>query len=67
MLVEFRRKEMVEDHSRVADRTDFQVDSVVSRVKGRHHDGDATKWTAFCRQFRWYREPIRPVTTNGLF
>lgn len=38
------------------------VDSVVSRVKGAHHDGDVVSWTVFfCCQIRWYRELFRPV------
>ena len=58
----------MEDHSGVADRTDFSVDSAVARVKGKHHDGDVLSWTAkLCRQIRWYREPFRPVWMNGLF
>ena len=43
------------------------VDSAVARVKGKHHDGGALRWAAFCRQFRWYREPVRPVWMNGFF
>ena len=43
------------------------VGSVVSRVKGKHHDGGALRWTVFFRQFKWYREPIRPVWMNGFF
>ena len=45
----------------------ISVGSVVSRVKGQHHDGGALRWTVSCRQFRWYREPIRPVWMNGFF
>lgn len=38
------------------------VDSVVSCVKGAHHDGDVVSWTVFfCCQIRWYRELFRPV------
>ena len=37
----------MEDHSGVADRTDFSVDSAVARVKGKHHDGDVLSWMAF--------------------
>ena len=37
----------MEDHSGVADRTDFSVDSAVARVKGKHHDGDVLSWMAY--------------------
>ena len=37
----------MEDHSGVADRTDFSVDSAVARVKGKHHDGDVIKGTVY--------------------
>ncbi len=44
------------------------VDSVVARVKGKHHDGDVSKLGGvFCRQIRWYRELLRPVWMKGLF
>lgn len=44
------------------------VDSVVARVKGKHHDGDVSKLDGvFCRQIRWYREPFRPVWMKGSF
>ena len=37
----------MEDHSGVADRTVFSVDSAVARVKGKHHDGDVLSWTVY--------------------
>ena len=37
----------MENHSGVADRTDFSVDSAVARVKGKHHDGDVLSWMAY--------------------
>ena len=37
----------MEDHSGVADRTVFSVDSAVARVKGKHHDGDVLSWMAY--------------------
>ena len=37
----------MENHSGVADRTDFSVDSAVARVKGKHHDGDVIKGTVY--------------------
>ena len=37
----------MENHSGVADRTDFSVDSAVTRVKGKHHDGDVLSWTVY--------------------
>ena len=37
----------MENHSGVADRTDFSVDSAVARVKGKHHDGDVLIWMAY--------------------
>ena len=40
-------REDTEDHSGVADRTDFSVDSAVPRVKGKHHDGDVLSWMAY--------------------
>ena len=44
------------------------VGSAVSRVKGKHHDGDAAKLGGIlCRQFRWYRELFRPVGMKGFF
>lgn len=44
------------------------VDSVVARVKGKHHDGDVSKLGGvLCRQIRWYRELFRPVWMKGLF
>lgn len=44
------------------------VDSVVARVKGKHHDGDVSKLDGvFCRQIRWYRELFRPVWRKEFF
>ena len=41
----------MEDHSGVADRTEYpigiSVDSAVARVKGKHHDGDVLSWTVY--------------------
>lgn len=36
----------MENHSGVADRTGYSVDSAVARVKGEHHDGDVLSWMA---------------------
>lgn len=46
----------------------LQVGSVVSRVKGTHHHWWCNELDGFfCRQIRWYREPIRPVVADGFF
>ena len=58
----------MEDHSGVADRTDFSVDSAVARVKGKHHDGDVLSWMAFYAiKSGGTAKPFRPVWMNGLF